>query len=99
HHPASTPFPYTTLFRSTDRAEQPEDGQRDEQGTGCDTGTGVGTGGTERHHAGQENGNLAEQGRARLGLRRRFEAHTVTFFLADIDRKSTRLNSSHVSIS
>src|SRR5690349_24221081 len=88
HPPRSTLFPYTTLFRShaLDRG-QPREGQ------------GIG----ERVHADigieQHIEALAGDG-VQTGAQARWDHHEVVGAFADLpDRKSTRLNSSHVEIS
>src|SRR5437868_7569977 len=80
--PTSTPFPYTTLFRS--KAEAGEEGRS--KVTGPSFSSPVYGGGAERSEA--EGGGRAQPSAKPLPPPSR-----------RLDRKSTRLNSSHVSIS
>src|SRR3712207_9374620 len=94
--PRSTLFPYTTLFRSGDpapRTESPEMGRsiarRDRRGCGASARTQAGHGARALRRA------LDYVGK------RRGEpgAAAARPFAAAVDRKSTRLNSSHANIS
>src|SRR5207253_4445201 len=87
--PSSTLFPYTTLFRSGRAVGgfHAEDGQR----AVADAAVGVIAGDRDRGAVG---GDGADERRRRCGqIERRHAAHPC------LDRKSTRLNSSHVAIS
>src|SRR5207249_10400598 len=89
--PRSTLFPYTTLFRSDERAgardvelaESNEDFVRDV---------------VEQRHGGPARFERVEIERNRE-QRGAVDVDQVTGAVAGVDRKSTRLNSSHVSIS
>src|SRR5207249_10125819 len=88
--PFSTLFPYTTLFRSPAR----------HYGRGGVRRGGARLSGALRRHG----GGFPRFGRDRALLRRAFEplrqpAPAQWHPRAEVDRKSTRLNSSHVSIS
>src|SRR5690349_23287769 len=85
HSPAPTLFPYTTLFRSPSESRTPGAGARPPPRHG-QPGRGVG----DRGAAGRA-GRLA-MAASRATTRRRCRP-------AAEDRKSTRLNSSHVEIS
>src|SRR5207249_11448988 len=90
--PRSTLFPYTTLFRSLPRrAHRRRDGPRARVAVRVRLLLDLGA---DRHHRGERGGRSGQQlrldlppGLRQLGVR------------AAQDRKSTRLNSSHVSIS
>src|SRR3712207_8896114 len=82
--PRSTLFPYTTLFRSAGRGGQGRGGVR-----------GRGRG----EHRNRCRG-LAARGGARSGVAQRlFDGGDPPAQRGDLDRKSTRLNSSHANIS
>src|SRR5690606_40917698 len=83
--PTSTLFPYTTLFRSVEAAAaQPAVGFREQRAQRAQFGVA-----------------LPELGAVALGRARDAVAHgeAVLFGHEALDRKSTRLNSSHVKIS
>src|SRR5207249_11272420 len=91
HPPSSTPFPYTTLFRSEPTLElgaQAVEPPIDVPFPEC----------AERREPGGD-GQRVPRERAGLvdGAEWRDSAHEVA--APPVDRKSTRLNSSHVSIS
>src|SRR5690606_41936805 len=81
--PPSSLFPYTTLFRSPGTLR--ERGDRTEQGT-CPA---------YRRAQGRDRG-LGRPGRGRRPARRRRGPHRRRVRCTHPDRKSTRLNSSHV---
>src|SRR3712207_7582643 len=72
--PRSTLFPYTTLFRSAERAEQLGERRDDEQ----------------QHADDGEHGDAQHDDRV---------GHRRLDLAPQLDRKSTRLNSSHANIS
>src|SRR3712207_7985469 len=84
--PRSTLFPYTTLFRS-----RPAEHAGGRLPRGC---------GRRTADSGQMSGAFVVVGYAlREALRRRVFAVVVLLTAAFLDRKSTRLNSSHANIS
>src|SRR5699024_12723739 len=95
--PRTTPFPYTTLFRSPDaRAERTGPGEQEVPGQDRHIvppqevrAVGPTPGGGRVHHV------IVVQ----AGKMRQLDQHRGVQDLFSIDRKSTRLNSSHVSIS
>src|SRR5699024_12792729 len=89
--PAASPFPYTTLFRSRDEVADQADGAEDEQSRARHLGRNEEAADSfdETVHAEPE-----QQGRLSSG-RQNLSAPEPP----GLDRKSTRLNSSHVSIS
>src|SRR5437773_5073709 len=85
--PSSTLFPYTTLFRSEDRAQRgevdvPSGDDRDDLAFGHLAG--------ERRRGGQRARTFRDHARS---LRELADGRSC------LDRKSTRLNSSHITIS
>src|SRR3712207_8567588 len=84
--PRSTLFPYTTLFRS-----------RIALGHLFDVHAALGA----EHHQRALGGAIEDDARVVLGrdVRGRLDPHLVHGVAADVDRKSTRLNSSHANIS
>src|SRR3712207_7368184 len=84
--PRSTLFPYTTLFRSVDgRAPAGDDAAPEQAGL------------VERHVVlDLDAARLVHDGVVR---ERAEQAHEAEVLAASIDRKSTRLNSSHANIS
>src|SRR5207249_11039029 len=92
--PIPTLFPYTTLFRSRGDVRRPRG-----DGPGHGRPPSVGTGALHRRGGHHERG-LREGGpghRRVQGTHRRADGEAG--HLPEADRKSTRLNSSHVSIS
>src|SRR5207249_11446822 len=85
--PSSPLFPYTTLFRSRSRS-----------GNGLAIAVILHVTGDEHARDGSQAAMLGEQVAVRVHFQPTFEDGGVRF-VADRDRKSTRLNSSHVSIS
>src|SRR3712207_8970917 len=91
--PRSTLFPYTTLFRS-----EHADGSRERRVAARDAvGVVVGEGDVLRI-ADLESDGFGARGRLLLGLRS-VELPVLHPIQCDLDRKSTRLNSSHANIS
>src|SRR2546430_4149282 len=90
--PRSTLFPYTTLFRSVREVDR--DAQQDERRV--DPGEHQ-RGGGRRDHA--EHQLAPEEHQPRAYLRESVRHALEDAVDADIDRKSTRLNSSHSQIS
>src|SRR5690348_18199845 len=93
--PRSTLFPYTTLFRSRKRVEQqgrPQECRQMPLKAKCEEKAG------KRCEYHEISGQLTFSD---IQLRRFFEVNACRpgMILAGIDRKSTRLNSSHPSIS
>src|SRR5689334_24585372 len=83
-HPRSTLFPYTTLFRSLDQAEASAHRRREQA--------------EPRSRADQGEPLECHGNRLRVGALGDPHVHAVIFH-GRVDRKSTRLNSSHSSIS
>src|SRR3712207_8863128 len=82
--PRSTLFPYTTLFRSQDRAVRVLDGKPSDQREAVGYHPPA-DGDSQRQYDQQQNQQEA--------------IHLRVCFLCSLDRKSTRLNSSHANIS
>src|SRR3712207_9338227 len=94
--PRSTLFPYTTLFRSDRRTVGTQRGQLVVGGAVPDAGVRVGVG---QHEPAREPDLVQPWVPPRLGLRGRAGAPLLHPVAPQVDRKSTRLNSSHANIS
>src|SRR3712207_8314432 len=92
--PRSTLFPYTTLFRSMRENAAPPVDPRPPATTAHDEGPDQGVAPARRHPLRLRLAGAAGHAYTALG-----SVLALLFVLAALDRKSTRLNSSHANIS
>src|SRR3712207_7286513 len=85
--PRSTLFPYTTLFRSRLVALVPEPAQQRQRAA------------LQLVRRGDERGRLVDAGASNARPQEHAPGVRVVIFRRRLDRKSTRLNSSHANIS